>query len=73
MAYLPEYHLYESVLLVSDATNDSFTYAKAVRGDYPWHPTIDEVQSISRGYLWQMTCARGLKWWDSTCDTAGHY
>ena len=46
-AFLPEYHLYGSVLLASDATNVSNPYAKAFHGDHPWQSTIDEIRSIS--------------------------
>jgi hypothetical protein len=48
-AFLPEYHLYGSVLLVSDATNVSNPFAKAFHGDHPWRSTIDEIRSISPG------------------------
>lgn len=53
-AFLPEYHLYGSVLLVSDTTNVSATYAKAFHGQHPWKPTIDDIRSISPGWFWQV-------------------
>lgn len=46
-AFLPEYHLFGSVLLVSDATEVSDSYAKAFHGKHPWNATIDEIRSIS--------------------------
>lgn len=46
-AFLPQYHLYGSVLLVSDATAVSDPYAKAFHGKHPWNATIDEIRSIS--------------------------
>lgn len=53
-AFLPEYHLFGSVLLVSDTTNVSATYAKAFHGQHPWKPTIDDIRSTSPGWFWRI-------------------
>lgn len=52
-AYLPEYALFGSLLLVSDELGVSDSYARAFRGDHPWETLVDDFRSVTPGRLWQ--------------------
>jgi hypothetical protein len=52
-AFLPEYALFGSMLLVSEAVDVSDTYARAFHGDHPWTSIIDGISASTPGWLWR--------------------
>ena len=54
VAFFPEYHLFGSLLLVSEAAEVSATYAQAFHGDHPWTSIIDEITASPPGWLWRL-------------------
>jgi len=54
VAFLPEYALFGSMLLVSEATDVATTYARAFHGDHPWTSVIDEITVPTPGWLWRL-------------------
>ena len=54
LAFLPEYALFGSLLLVSEAVDVSATYARAFHGDHPWTSVIDEITASEPGWLWRL-------------------
>ncbi|WP_248895391.1 hypothetical protein [Haloplanus halobius] len=54
VAFLPEYALFGSMLLVSEATDVSATYVRAFHGEHPWTSIVDEITASTPGYLWRL-------------------
>ena len=54
VAFLPEYALFGSMLLVSEETDVATTYARAFHGDHPWTSIIDEITASPPGWLWRL-------------------
>ena len=54
VAFLPEYALFGSMLLVSEETDVATTYARAFHGDHPWTSIIDEITASPPGWLWHL-------------------
>lgn len=54
VAFHPEYALFGSLLLVSDAAGVSDTYARAFRDDHPWMAVIEEIRATTPGWLWRL-------------------
>lgn len=54
IAFLPEYALFGSLLLVSEAVDVSATYARAFDGDHPWKSVIAEITASEPGWLWRL-------------------
>lgn len=54
IAFLPEYALFGSLLLVSDAAGVTDTYARAFRGEHPWEAIVAEIRAITPGWLWRL-------------------
>lgn len=54
VAFLLEYALFGSVLLVSEAVGVSATYSRAFHGDHPWTSVIDEITASDPGWLWRL-------------------
>ncbi|WP_135304724.1 hypothetical protein [Haloarcula amylovorans] len=52
-AFLPEYDLFGSLLLVSEALDIPDTYSRAFWGKHPWDELIAEIQSTRPSWLWQ--------------------
>ncbi len=52
-AFLPDYDLYGSLLLVSETMDVPDTYSRAFWGDHPWDKLIGDIQSIKPRWLWQ--------------------
>lgn len=55
VAFFPEYALFGSLLLVSDAADVSAPYARAFRGAHPWTSIVDEITASTPGWLWQLS------------------
>ncbi|WP_132061063.1 hypothetical protein [Halorussus amylolyticus] len=53
VAFLPNYDLFGSLLLVSETMGVSDTYSRAFWGDHPWDELIADIQSIKPGWLWR--------------------
>jgi hypothetical protein len=62
-AFLPEYALFGSLLLVSEAAVDA-PYARAFAGDHPWAERIDAVRGITPSWLWRL-------WYDDKYSPQG--
>lgn len=54
VAFLPEYALFGSLLLVSETADVSATYARAFLGDHPWTSIIDEITASTPSWLWRL-------------------
>ena len=54
VAFLPEYALFGSMLLVSEETDVATTYARAFHGDHPWTSIIDKITASPPGWLWHL-------------------
>lgn len=54
LAFLPQYALFGSMLLVSEAADVSATYARAFHDDHPWEAIIDDITAISPGWPWRL-------------------
>ena len=52
-AFLPDYDLFGSLLLVSEAVDVPHTYSRAFWGDHPWDELIGDIQSINPSWSWQ--------------------
>lgn len=52
-AFLPEYDLFGSVLLVSEREGVADTYARAFRGEHPWDALVADIRSIPPNWLWR--------------------
>ncbi|WP_276247750.1 MULTISPECIES: hypothetical protein [unclassified Haladaptatus] len=53
IAFFPEYHLFGSLLLVSETMDVSETYARAFHGEHPWGEFINDFQSTTPGWVWR--------------------
>lgn len=54
VAFLPEYALFSSLLLVSETADVSATYVRAFHGDHPWTSIIDEITALTPSWLWRL-------------------
>jgi len=54
VAFLPEYALFGSLLLVSETVDVSATYARAFHGDHPWMSIIDKITASTPSWLWRL-------------------
>lgn len=54
VSFLPEYALFGSLLLVSEAADVSDTYSRAFQGDHPWTSLVDAITASSPGRLWRL-------------------
>lgn len=54
VAFLPEYALFGSLLLVSETVDVSATYDRAFHGDHPWESVIDEITASTPSWLWRL-------------------
>jgi hypothetical protein len=54
VAFLPEYALFGSLLLVSETADVSAPYARAFHGNHPWTSVIDEITTSTPGWLWRL-------------------
>ena len=54
VAFLPEYALFGSLLLVSETADVSAPYARAFHGNHPWTSVIDEITASTPGWLWRL-------------------
>jgi hypothetical protein len=54
VAFLPEYALFGSLLLVGEEEDVSATYAKAFHGDHSWKTVIDEITASTPSWLWRL-------------------
>jgi hypothetical protein len=53
LAYLPEYALFGSMLLVSERLGVSSPFSRAFHGAHPWTALIDEITAHEPGWLWR--------------------
>lgn len=61
IAFLPEYDLFGSLLLVSDAVNVPNSYTRAFWGEHPWEEIIADIRSTTPSWFW--------KWYHSNGDS----
>ncbi|WP_254824918.1 hypothetical protein [Haloglomus halophilum] len=54
VAFLPEYALFGSLLLVSEEAGVSATYAQAFHGDHSWKTVTDEITASTPSWLWRL-------------------
>ncbi len=55
VAFFPEYHLFGSLLLMSEAADVSATYARAFRDDHPWTSIVDKITATPPSWLWRLS------------------
>ena len=54
MAFLPEYSLFGSLLLVSETASVSSPYARAFQGNHPWESVISKITTSTPSWLWRL-------------------
>jgi len=54
VAFIPEYALFGSLLLVSEAAEVSATYARAFHGDHPWSSIVNKIIASTPGWFWRL-------------------
>lgn len=52
-AFLPEYSLFGTLLLVSEGIVDE-PYARAFTGEHPWSDRVDAIRDITPSWLWRL-------------------
>ena len=58
-AFLPEYDLFGSLLLVSDTVDVPDPYARAFWGEHPWEERIADIRSTTPSWSWQWYHSNG--------------